>query len=330
MAIRVDVLEALDARISAEPRELHPDLDDEAAIEHAEDRQATPRVRVVFAEEDDLLVPVPVEVVRLRGRCREAHTRVTMRDVGSVQREREPPVGRDPHRARALARVPRGDRREGLPIDALDYAVPAAGEEQRRRLDLLPRVDAGREEIVGRHPPRWLTATGEERADEGQPCNAFEMPRPGLYRTTIAHPLQPDAFPADVLVYVGSRDDGEFVVRPHANENNRWFWRDPVTPLGDADWGASLKPLPAEGFYTLPEKLEFDGGGIWLANAIVQLGYDRAGRAILFVAERRETIEANALFFSNRGKRIDDELLARLQWAPILPVPDSPEAPLRH
>jgi hypothetical protein len=41
------------------------------------------------------------------------------------------------------------------------------------------------------------------------------------------------------------------------------------------------------------------------------------------VGERHEGLEVNALFFSDRGVRIPDELLYRLIWAPILPV--SPE-----
>ena len=152
----------------------------------------------------------------------------------------------------------------------------------------------------------------------------------GLYRTTIPHPLEPETFPAGRLVYVGRKEDGPFVVVPHFNENNRWFWRDPVTPLTDESWAGTLKKLPAEGFYTLPRALEFESGGRWLENAIVQLGYGRTGHGILFVAERRETMEDNALFFSDRGHRIEDDLLEELRWAPILPVPDSPEAPTRH
>ena len=57
----------------------------------------------------------------------------------------------------------------------------------------------------------------------------------GLYRTTLAHPLEPRALPGDVLIYVGRGDDGTFAVRPHFNERNRWFWQGPGTPLTDLD-----------------------------------------------------------------------------------------------
>ncbi len=155
------------------------------------------------------------------------------------------------------------------------------------------------------------------------------LPAAGLYRTTQAHPAQPEAIPAGALVYVGKNDTGAFVVRPHMNENNRWFWRDPTVPLTDEFWSATLKALPTEGFYTLPETLTFESGGRWVENAIVQLGYDQSGSGIIFVAERREAVEGNALHFSDRGHRVDDDLLYRLRWAPILPVPDAPGA-VRH
>ncbi|HRE89914.1 MAG TPA: hypothetical protein PK095_12330 [Myxococcota bacterium] len=52
----------------------------------------------------------------------------------------------------------------------------------------------------------------------------------------------------------------------------------------------------------------------------MQLGYDGTGRGILFVAEDREAESRNILFFANTGQRIEDSLLDRLVWAPILPV----------
>lgn len=129
-------------------------------------------------------------------------------------------------------------------------------------------------------------------------------------------------FPANALVYVGQSQNGggKFVVRPAENRRNRWFWREPITPLRSPTWAKTLKALPSEGFYTLPETLEFEGGGRWVKNAIVELGYNEQGQGIVFVGEWRDEGTENALFFSNRGMLIKDELLTRLQWAPILPV----------
>ncbi len=135
-------------------------------------------------------------------------------------------------------------------------------------------------------------------------------------------PGHEDAFPAGALVYLGQPSNGgvKFVVRPADNRRNRWFWREPITPLRSPSWAKTLKALPSEGFYVLPEALEFEGGGRWLKNAIVQLGYNESGVGILFVGEWNEEAEENVLRFSDRGLLIDDALLARLQWAPILPV----------
>jgi len=82
----------------------------------------------------------------------------------------------------------------------------------------------------------------------------------------------------------------------------------------------SQKGRVPEGFYTLPEDLRVGDSGMWRQNAIVQLGFNPEGEGILFVGERHEGLEVNALFFAERGVRIPDELLYRLIWAPILPV----------
>jgi hypothetical protein len=148
----------------------------------------------------------------------------------------------------------------------------------------------------------------------------LDLPANGLYRTTTAMPGNEDAFPANILVYVGEKTGQKFVVRPGENRRNRWFWGEPTTALRSPTWSRTLKKLPSEGFYVLPSDLSFDGGGRWLKNAIVQLGYNGEGRGILFVGESRESSEVNALYFSEKGMIIQDELLEQLSWAPILPV----------
>ncbi|MBK8258961.1 MAG: hypothetical protein IPK82_40665 [Polyangiaceae bacterium] len=149
----------------------------------------------------------------------------------------------------------------------------------------------------------------------------IKLPSPGLYRTTKPYPGMEEQFPANCLVYVGQKPEGAtFVVRPGSNRRNRWFWGEPVTILRSVSWGESLKPLRAQGFYTLPEDIDLGGGGKWLKNAIVQLGYNTEGRAILFVGEDHESEERNILVFSEQGILIDDKMMDRLNWAPILPV----------
>ena len=150
----------------------------------------------------------------------------------------------------------------------------------------------------------------------------MQLPDPGLYRTTKAYPGHESDIPAGVLVYVGMPSNGglPFVVRPGANRKNRWFWGEPTIPLRAVNWAESLVQLPSEGFYVLPEELSFEGGGRWLKNAIVQLGYNEEGRGIIFVGEQHDSEERNVLVFSERGRLVEDDLLHRLVWAPILPV----------
>jgi hypothetical protein len=150
----------------------------------------------------------------------------------------------------------------------------------------------------------------------------LDLPEPGLYRSTEPLPGHESAIPANTLVYIGERPNGggKFVVCPGQNRSNRWYWGEPTTPLRSPSWGRTLKRLPSEGFYTLPETLELENGGRWLKNAIVQLGYNQKGEGIVFVAERHEGVEENILKFSDRGVIVKDSLLDRLQWAPILPI----------
>lgn len=152
-----------------------------------------------------------------------------------------------------------------------------------------------------------------------------ELPAAGLHRTTKPMPGREADFPTGVLVFVGTNQENghKFVVRPGRNVNNRWLWGEPTTALVEerAEWAkTSLRALPTEGYYTLPKEIEMEGGGRWLENAIVQLGYNGRGEGILFIAERREGDEVNALYFSDKGMRIDDDLLGQLRWAPYLPV----------
>lgn len=150
----------------------------------------------------------------------------------------------------------------------------------------------------------------------------MKLPDPGLYRTTRPYPGHEETIPAGVVVYVGVSPNGglPFVVRPGSNRHNRWFWGEPTIPLRAVSWSESLTRLPTEGFYTLPETLDFDSGGRWLENAIVQLGYNGEGRGIIFVGEQLEGADQNVLAFGDSGRVIDDSLLFKLRWAPILPV----------
>jgi len=150
----------------------------------------------------------------------------------------------------------------------------------------------------------------------------INLPDPGLYRTTKPYPGHEDAIPENALVFVGQNEKTgvTFVVRPGANRLNRWYWGEPTVPLRSTVWAQTLIALPSEGFYTLPRQIDTGNGGRWIKNAIVQLGYNREGKGILFVAEQHKSEGRNILVFSDTGVGIDDTTLNQLVWAPILPV----------
>jgi hypothetical protein len=152
----------------------------------------------------------------------------------------------------------------------------------------------------------------------------LDLPENGLYRTTQPMPGHETAIPAGAIVYLGEKQNGggKFVVRPAQNRNNRWYWDEPVTQLRSPSWAKTLRRLPSEGFYTLPDTIELPNGGRWLKNALVQLGFNEKGQGIIFVGERHESSTENVLRFSDRGMIIEDETMERLTWAPILPVRD--------
>ena len=155
----------------------------------------------------------------------------------------------------------------------------------------------------------------------------INLPDPGLYRTTKPYPGHEGEIPANVLVYVGQNQETgvTFVVRPGSNRNNRWYWGEPTIPLRSAVWGQSLIALPAEGFYNIPQNIDIAGGGRWVTNALVQLGYNREGQGIIFVGEQHDSEPRNVLIFSDQGIVIDDTMLNKLTRAPILPVRETKE-----
>lgn len=145
---------------------------------------------------------------------------------------------------------------------------------------------------------------------------------PGIYKTTKYLPGQEAQVGPDQLVLI--RTDGEFapasVLLPVANTNNQWRFQMPglKIPATSLNWGETLSKLRHEGFYRLTRDFEFGEKGKWIKNAIVQLGYTRKGEPILFIAQRRTPLTSNELWFSDKGVKIEedlvDELLEPLAW----------------
>ena len=137
---------------------------------------------------------------------------------------------------------------------------------------------------------------------------AFKF-EPGIYKTTKFLPGHEATVAPNMLVLI--RTDAEFapasVLLPVSNVQNQWRFQMPGVrvPASSFGWGDSLVKLPHEGFYRLTQEFTFGESGRWLKNAIVQLGYTRAGEPILFIAQRRSPLVSNDLFFSDKGVKVE-------------------------
>ena len=151
-----------------------------------------------------------------------------------------------------------------------------------------------------------------------------KLPPCGLYRTTAPMPGRSEQVPAGRLVYMHnhSQQGPPLVLLPARNVHNRWIFHDRGYLVRDLAYLDTLRSLPAEGFYVLVEHLHVTGA-VLPERSLVQLGYDLAGRPILFPARRVE----NTIVFPDRGFRFDhDALLARIEPAGFV-VGEEPVAP---
>jgi hypothetical protein len=151
--------------------------------------------------------------------------------------------------------------------------------------------------------------------------------QPGIYKTTKFLPGHEATIAPNMLVLI--RTDGEFapasVLLPVANQHNTWRFQMPgvKVPATSFGWEDSLVKLPFEGFYRMKKEFTFGEGGRWVPNAIVQLGYTRAGEPILFIAQRRSPLVSNDLWFSDKGVKM--ELDGLLDWIEPLSWYQEPE-----
>lgn len=110
----------------------------------------------------------------------------------------------------------------------------------------------------------------------------------GLYRTHVALAADPGAVPAGVLIELHDHRPEElpYVQLPAHNHHNRWQFDPDALDAADPDFLLSLEPLPPEGPYVTrrPLALSEDQDDVLSEHALVQLGYDRQGRCILYPA----------------------------------------------
>jgi len=159
------------------------------------------------------------------------------------------------------------------------------------------------------------------------------LPQCGLYRTTKPLPEHEADFPAGSVVYFHNHSDSGLpvVIAPDHNIMNEWHFHGAGTPFRGLSWADSLVRMLDQGYYTLRKQLDFDGGS-WPKGALVQLGYNKAGDAILFIAQQRAQRAENSLVFSDRGVPLARERLSILEQVNVFkePVPEGAHDPGTH
>ncbi len=107
------------------------------------------------------------------------------------------------------------------------------------------------------------------------------LPPCGLYKTSQSIA----GIPEDRLVYFHNHGDpGPGLYMPQQWIKNKAFFSqkghvlDDVSQIDDA-----LVPLPAEGFYTTQQRLDFGEGYFVESGVLVQIGYNGGAEPILFI-----------------------------------------------
>ena len=140
----------------------------------------------------------------------------------------------------------------------------------------------------------------------------MQLPPCGLYRTSSLI----GSIPSGSLVFFHNHGEpGPGLYLPAGWKGNRVQLQKKGTVLPNPDDVRHLEPLPPEGFYRVLEAFHccekkcrhFD------PEALVQLGYNREGRAILFVPE----IVDGMLAVPDRGSAIDHTGLEKIKHLKI-------------
>ncbi len=150
------------------------------------------------------------------------------------------------------------------------------------------------------------------------------LPPCGLYRTT----RDLGEVPAGRLVYFHNHGEpGPGVYPPERWEHNRarFAERGFTLPEPYAASARALEPLPAEGFYRVVRPFHCCDKECTLfeADTLVQLGYDGAGEAILFVPE----LTAAGMNLPARGSRVASDRFRSLALLKVMEAPTAGQAP---
>ena len=139
----------------------------------------------------------------------------------------------------------------------------------------------------------------------------------GLYRTTAPLPGREKEVGAGRLVFYHNHSEQgpPLVLTPHANEHNVWSFHEKGWLVEDSGWPETLAPLLPQGYYVLKRHIHLARPEEVLPErTLVQLGYDRSGRPILFAAQ----FSGNTISFPERGYGFEDGVFGSLEPAPFV------------
>ncbi len=142
------------------------------------------------------------------------------------------------------------------------------------------------------------------------------LPPCGLYRTGMALVGQEDNVPKGILIMFHNHSDQgpPIVLRPVSNEHNRWEFHKSGWSVQDPGFIKVMVPLKAEGLYTVTGQIYVERERRIAERSLVQLGYNRNGDSILFLAD----FVGNSIHFPSQGFRFTNpSVQANLKKVPF-------------
>jgi hypothetical protein len=156
-----------------------------------------------------------------------------------------------------------------------------------------------------------------------------ELPDCGLYRTGVSLPGHEEEVPGGILIYFHNHSEQgpPLVLTPHDNTHNRWSFHERGWLVEDPGFISALIPLKGEGYYTVSgHHLHVSKEEIIPERTLVQLGYNRRGDTLLFVAEFKD----NAIEFPSQGYRFESTEVQGNLASAVFSVPETEEERTLH
>jgi hypothetical protein len=137
------------------------------------------------------------------------------------------------------------------------------------------------------------------------------LPPCGIYKTRKALAGKEEWVRENILIYFHnhSQQGPPLVLLPASNAHNRWTFHDKGYLVKDPDFAESLLELKPEGFYILNEAIFLSHEDVIPENTLVQLGYNRSGDPILFLAQ----FDNNTIQFPTSGLKCTLEIFDLLR-----------------